>query len=53
MRVAFWIPEATNTHLEYVLLTVFTRVIHAIFLTIILYLNLGCVIYAVETILRK
>ena len=26
--------------------TVFTRVIHALFLTKILYLNLGCVIYA-------
>ena len=27
-------------------ITVFTRVIHALFLTKILYLNLGCVIYA-------
>ena len=35
--------ETTNVVIN---ITVFTRVIHALFLTSILYLNLGCVIYA-------
>ena len=42
MRFVCWIPKATNTHSEYVILAAFSRQILSTFASVLRYMYIGC-----------